>query len=146
MYKYNYDGTGLEYYPDPQVVYNIKNGEYIEYLPQTTNAIKVNGNQINGTIELSKKPYDIQTVKVEDGDVILCHINDNIDIESCRVIQEELNKTFPNNPILLVNVHVLKGMTILRNKTNRINEIVDEGFIYRPIEEQYPELFGGRLW
>ena len=146
MYKYNYDGTGLEYYPDLQIVHNLKNEEYMHYFPQTTNAIKVNGNQINGAIELSKKPYDIQTVKVEDGDVILCHINDDIDIESCNAIQEELNKTFPNNSILLVNEHVLKGMTILRNKTNRINEVVDEGFIYRPIEEQYPELFGGRIW
>lgn len=101
-----------------------------------------------------QKDYDIQTVEVHPGDTILCHISDEMDLDKCRGILHELQETFPNNNVLLVNEWVLKGMTILRN-AQPIGHSVDEIISDKPLEEQYPDLFnptessldpGGILW
>lgn len=87
------------------------------------------------------KGYPIQTVDIRPGDTILCHINDDMDLEQCKNIHQELQTTFPKNTILLVNEWVLKGMTILR-QANPIADSVEELLLDKPLEELYPNLFG----
>lgn len=149
MYKYMHDTDAFEYFPDPNG--GIQIGDYIHY----DDPYVLNGTSTSGTIRLeslgneTKNHYDIQKISVEPGDVILAHISPDMDIGECQGILNELNKAFPENTVLLVNEYVLKGMTILHNKGyKKTTEIVDEGFIYRPLEEQYPELFSSRevLW
>mgnify|MGYP003309354071 CR=1 FL=1 len=139
-----YDTNAFEYFPDLNG--GIGTGDYI----RSDDQYVLNGTSTSGTIRLdSIKNYDIQTVSVEPGDVILAHISADMNIDECQAILEELNKAFPENTVLLVNEYVLKGMTILHNKGyKKENQIVDEGFIYRPLEEQYPELFSSKevLW
>ena len=64
-----------------------------------------------------------------------------MDLYNCKEILQELQKTFPNNNVLLVNEWVLKGMTILRN-AQPIGHSVDEILLDKSLEEQYPDLFG----
>lgn len=149
MYNYMHDTDTFEYFPD--INGGIGMGDYI----RSDDTYILNGTSTSGTIRLeslgneTKNHYDIQKVSVEPGDVILAHISANMNIDECQAILEELNKAFPENTVLLVNEYVLKGMTILHNKGyKKENQIVDEGFIYRPLEEQYPELFSSKevLW
>lgn len=89
------------------------------------------------------KGYDIQVVDIRPGDTILCHINDDVDLESCKAIQHELRETFPENNILLVNEWVLKGMTVIRN-AQPVGDSVNELLLDKPLEELYPNLFGNK--
>ena len=60
------------------------------------------------------KPYDIQTIPVGPNDVILCHIGEDYDMEELMLIQKEVEKTFPNNKVLVANENVLKKISIFK--------------------------------
>lgn len=60
------------------------------------------------------KPYNIETFNIQQGDVILLHLNRDLDFDDTKMILEDVKKIFPNNTILVANEHVLKGLTILR--------------------------------
>lgn len=99
------------------------------------------------------KDYDIQTVNIQPNDVILLHLNDDIDVETISSLLEEMNKIFPENTIIPVNEWVLKGMTILRQSKN-IADSVNEVFLDKPAEELFSDIFnnkttapkGGVIW
>ena len=99
------------------------------------------------------KGYDIQTVNIQPNDVILLHLNDDIDVETISSLLEEMNKIFPENTIIPVNEWVLKGMTILRQSKN-IADSVNEVFLDKPAEELFSDIFnnkttapkGGVIW
>lgn len=105
----------------------VKEGDHIDFLP----------------VRSRWKGYDIQVVDIRPGDTILCHINDDVDLESCKAIQHELRETFPENNILLVNEWVLKGMTVIRN-AQPVGDSIDELLLDKPLEELYPDLFGNK--
>ena len=72
------------------------------------------------------KGYDIQTVSLQPNDVILVHVSDNLRLDECQQIMENLREIFPNNQTVLCNEHILKGMTIIRpEKTSKIDDKVD---------------------
>lgn len=72
------------------------------------------------------KGYDIQAVSLNPGDVLLVHINSNMDLDDCRNIMKVLEETFPNNACVLCNEHVLKGMTVLRAaETKKVDDVVN---------------------
>ena len=67
--------------------------------------IKVNGVTYdigNNSIE-TRNGYPCQVVSLQPGDVLLVHVNDDIDLDNCRTIMKELNEAFPNNHCLLSN-------------------------------------------
>ena len=71
------------------------------------------------------KKYDIQTIEIKPNDVILLHISSNLDLDSCEAIFKEVKSQFPNNTILIVNKHILEGISILRNGNTKISLIDD---------------------
>lgn len=88
------------------------------------------------------KGYNIQTVNIQPGDVILLHLNDNnIDVETMSTLLEEMSKIFPENTIIPVNELVLKGMTILRGAQSVNLPLIDHS-----LEETYQELFKNDYW
>ena len=60
------------------------------------------------------KEYNIQTISVKPGDVLLVQVNDNLDINSVRDIFKEVQKCFPENSVLMANHHILNNLKILR--------------------------------
>lgn len=74
------------------------------------------------------KSYPFQVVSIQPGDVLLIHISDNLDFNSCSNLMKELKEEFPNNTVLLSNEHVLQGLTVLRH--NNIFEEYQNDFLY----------------
>lgn len=62
----------------------------------------------------SKKPYNIETFNLQKGDVILLHLNEDLDLDDTQTVFEEVKKIFPDNTVLVANEYILKGLTILR--------------------------------
>lgn len=71
------------------------------------------------------KSYDIQVIEVKSNDVILLHISPDMDLYNCEALYAEVKKEFPNNTVLIVNKHVLEGISILRNGNTKISLIDD---------------------
>ena len=72
------------------------------------------------------KGYDVQAVSLQPGDVLLAHINANMDLDDCKHIMQVLEDAFPNNKCVLCNEHVLKGMTIIRaDETKKVDDVVN---------------------
>ena len=80
--------------------------------------IKINGS----TYDLGVQPYSIQTVSVDPGDVILAHVSEDLDIGTVNDIWRQLKVAFPNNDVLIANEYILKGLTIIKPATGKVNE------------------------
>lgn len=117
-----------EYRPDLQVWSQDLNQKYIsmdnrrnyEHIDtQVINKIKINGQtyDIGSTIP---QPYSIQTISVAPDDVILIHVAEDLDIDTINQIYNELQKSFPNNNILIANEYILKGLTIIKPQTGKV--------------------------
>ena len=81
--------------------------------------------------------YKIQEVSLEPGDVLLCHISENMKLSDCQSILKELQEAFPNNTVMLCNEQVLKGMTILKGakEISPIVNIAEEVNIEKMIDD-----------
>lgn len=71
----------------------------------------------------SRKSYNIETFNLQKGDVILLHLNEDLDINDTQMILEEMKKVFPNNTVLAANEYILKSLTILRLPTPNTGEV-----------------------
>ncbi len=71
------------------------------------------------------KGFPFQVVNIKPDDVILLHISDDLDLRQCVNIQRDMNEEFPNNKVILCNEHVLKGLTVLRGETKKVDDVVD---------------------
>mgnify|MGYP003292395815 CR=1 FL=1 len=69
--------------------------------------------------------YPFQVVNIQPNDVILLRISDNMSVKECKLIQKEMEKTFPNNIVILCNDHIFKGLTVLRGETTKVDDTVD---------------------
>lgn len=69
--------------------------------------------------------YPFQVVNIQPNDVILLRIADNLSLKDCKMIQKEMEQTFPENTVVLCNDHVLKGITVLRGETKKASDMVD---------------------
>ena len=90
------------------------------------------------------KSYDIQVMEVKSNDVILLHISPDMDLYNCEALYAEVKKEFPNNTVLIVNKHVLEGISILRNgntKISLIDDPVDVDKIFDEIMKGQPNDF-----
>lgn len=80
---------------------------------------------ISGGIVGEYTGYPFQVVNIQPNDVILLKIADNLSLGECKMIQRDMNETFPNNTVILCNDHILKGITVLRGETETISDTVD---------------------
>ena len=69
--------------------------------------------------------YPFQVVNIQPNDVILLRIADNLSLKDCKMIQREMEQTFPENTVVLCNDHILKGITVLRGETEKASDTVD---------------------
>lgn len=67
-------------------------------------------------------PYSIQSIVAEPGDVILAHVSEDLDVDTVNDIWRQLKVAFPNNDVLIANEYILKGLTIIKPATGRVNE------------------------
>ena len=100
----------IEYQPDFQVWSQDLDKKYISMDNRRRYEYKAN-----------PKEYSIQTISVEPGDVILVHVSEDLDLDSVNQIFKELEKSFPDNNILIANEYILKGLTIIKPKTGTVN-------------------------
>ena len=87
----------------------------------TIDKLKINGI----TYDIGSKtpqPYTIQTITAEPGDVILAHVSEDLDLDTVNDIWRQLKVAFPNNDVLIANEYILKGLTIVKPATGRVNE------------------------
>ena len=87
----------------------------------TIDKLKING----VTYDIGSKapqPYTVQTVTAEPGDVILAHVSEDLDLDTVNDIWRQLKVAFPNNDVLIANEYILKGLTIVKPATGRVNE------------------------
>lgn len=100
----------IEYQPDLQVWSQDLDRKYISMDNRRKYEYKAN-----------PKEYNIQTISVEPCDVILVHVSEDLDLDSVNQIFKELEKSFPDNNILIANEYILKGLTIIKPKTGTVN-------------------------
>ena len=67
-------------------------------------------------------PYNIQSIATEPGDVILAHVSEDLDFDTVNDIWRQLKAAFPNNDVLIANEYILKGLTIVKPATGKVNE------------------------
>ena len=60
------------------------------------------------------KDYAVQLVHIQPNDVILLHISEELCLDDAVTIQNEIQRAFPNNTILVANENILKKITIFR--------------------------------
>ena len=99
----------IEYQPDLQVWSQDLDRKYISM-----------DNRRKYDYKANPKEYSIQTISVEPGDVILVHVSEDLDLESVNQIFQELEKSFPDNNILIANEYILKGLTIIKPQTGKV--------------------------
>ena len=99
----------IEYQPDLQVWSQDLDKKYISMDNRRKYEYKAN-----------PKEYSIQTISVEPSDVILVHVSEDLDIDTINQIYNELQKSFPNNNILIANEYILKGLTIIKPQTGKV--------------------------
>ena len=105
-------------------------------MTNTTNTISMNDRRkytyvdtnkasISGGVIGEHTGYPFQVVNIQPNDVILLKIADNLSLRECQIIQKEMNETFPNNTVVLCNDHILNGITVLREETEKVSDTVD---------------------
>lgn len=118
----------IEYQPEFQVWSQDSSGKYIsmdnrrkyDHIDnQVINKIKING-QTYDIGSTTPQPYSIQTISVMPDDVILIHVAEDLDIDTINQIYNELQKSFPNNNILIANEYILKRLTIIKPQTGKV--------------------------
>jgi short-subunit dehydrogenase involved in D-alanine esterification of teichoic acids len=62
------------------------------------------------------KGYPFQVVPIQSSDLLLVHVADTLDLDDCNHLVKELKKDFPNNTVILLNKHILQGITVLRHE------------------------------
>ena len=70
-----------------------------------------------------RKPYNIETFNLQKGDVILLHLNEDLDMDDTQTVFKEVKKIFPDNTVLVANEYVLMGLTILRLPTPNTGDV-----------------------
>ena len=100
----------IEYQPDLQIWSQDLDRKYVSMDNRRKYEYKAN-----------PKEYSIQTISVEPGDVILVHVSEDLDLDSVNQIFKELEKSFPDNNILIANEYILKGLTVVKPKTGTVN-------------------------
>jgi hypothetical protein len=62
--------------------------------------------------------FQVETINVTDGDTIILHLSDKLDIDDINIIQKEMQKCFPNNQVICANRCILDKITIVKQEQN----------------------------
>lgn len=62
--------------------------------------------------------FQVETINVTDGDTIILHLSDKLDIDDINIIQKEMQKCFPNNQVICANRCILDKITIVKHEQN----------------------------
>lgn len=83
-----------------------------------SNMIDMNNRRQYTYLDQQPKPYNIETLSVSDGDVIILHLNNNLDLDDINSIRKEVQQYFPNNQVICANEHILESITIIKKEEN----------------------------
>lgn len=72
----------------------------------------------NSGIKNPLQAYQIETIKVADGDVILLHLANDLNLDDINTIRKEIQQYFPNNQVICANDHILKKITVFQKEKN----------------------------
>lgn len=64
------------------------------------------------------KDFQVETIKVTDGDVIILHLSNDLDLDDINTIQKEMQKYFPNNKVICANRYILDKISIIKQEQN----------------------------
>ena len=73
--------------------------------------------------------FQVETINVADGDTIILHLSDKLDIDDINIIQKEMQKCFPNNQVICANRCILDKITIVKQEQNPFIDIDWEGLL-----------------
>lgn len=73
--------------------------------------------------------FQVETISVADGDTIILHLSDKLDIDDINIIQKEMQKCFPNNQVICANRYILDKITIVKKEQNPFVDIDWEGLL-----------------
>lgn len=62
--------------------------------------------------------FQVETIRVADGDTIILHLADNLDIDDINSIQKEIQKYFPTNQVICANRLILDKITVIKRDNN----------------------------
>lgn len=64
------------------------------------------------------QPYNIETISVSEGDVIILHLANNLDLDEINAISKDIAQYFPNNKVLCANENILKKISVVKQTQN----------------------------
>ena len=67
------------------------------------------------------KGTPVEIIPICKDDIILAHVNENIDVDTCNILYEQLQKLFPNNKVNVINDYFINKITIFTNTSFNIN-------------------------
>lgn len=67
------------------------------------------------------KGTPIEIIPIHKDDVILAHVNKDIDTITCRSLYEQLQKLFPDNKVNIINDYFIDKITIFTNSSFHID-------------------------
>ena len=94
-----------------------------------SNMIDMNNRRQYNYLNQQPKPYNIETLSVSDGDVIILHLAKDLDFDELASVQKEIQQYFPNNQVICANEHILESITIIKREQNPFALELDLGEI-----------------
>lgn len=67
------------------------------------------------------KGMPIEIIPIRKDDVILAHVNKDIDVITCRDLHKQLQKLFPDNKVNIINDYFIDKITIFTNSSFNID-------------------------
>ena len=58
--------------------------------------------------------HPIEVVNLKPDDAIILHLTENVDYESANILIKDIQKIFPNNPIIYSHPPLIENITIMR--------------------------------
>ena len=83
-----------------------------------SNMVNMNNRHQDTYLNQQPKSYNIESLSVSDGDVIILHLNNNLDLDDMNSIRKNIQQSFPNNQVICVNEHILESITIIKKEKN----------------------------
>ena len=100
-----------------------------------SNMIDMNNRRQYNYLNQPLKPYNIETLSVSDGDVIILHLAKDLDLEELASVQKEIQQYFPNNQVICANEHILESITVIKKEKNPFAMELDLGSIALNMED-----------
>ena len=67
------------------------------------------------------KGTPIEIIPISKNDIILAHVNKDIDVITCRDLHKQLQKLFPDNKVNIINDYFIDKIIIFTNSSFNID-------------------------